>query len=199
MDSETPALSGTLVNCTGEDIHVLVGDIPRLLPAAYPPVLLHSVGEQTDAALTVPGRNGRRDPINVDLWRTSPNLGILHDLPAEPGVVFLVDADVLEDFPFRDDFVTPALYRYLPRADASADSQRTDKTTRKGKKAKHGKHGKHRKHAGKKPGRKHRREHGMTVLIGVTRAFPEPATPATEMLRLAGSRPEVEIPAAGES
>jgi hypothetical protein len=99
----------TLLNTMDRDMHVLVNGKRKKLHRAPAPVLLHSAKDKSDTPLSV-NREPSGDATELDFYTREAVIGILHEPVEYPGVLYLVEPEVIQEFPHRADFVTPALF-----------------------------------------------------------------------------------------
>lgn len=97
------ALSGS------RDVYVLCGGKPKCLPRAQVPMLVDDAQRVGEVDVTVLGECGGA-VLDVVAVTGQSRPFVLGDLPEVSGVWYLVDPDVLAQFPHRGDFVTPATY-----------------------------------------------------------------------------------------
>jgi len=156
-----------LINASGEKVHVLVDGRRRQLPRISEPCLLSvpdTAGSVAWPVLARPGPTGA--PAEVRMYGESAVLGTLHEPPVVDGVRYLVEPEVLAEFPHRTDFVTAAMWQL----DVRALKRRTGKST------------------GKSKGKSRGRLKVRAILVGVTRSplvVGGPNTPATEIAQRA--------------
>lgn len=120
-------MSVVLMNATRRDraLYVLGPDEELLeLPRAIPPELLQS--PNSDGAVILPVRTNTNGPAaHLRLYAGYAALGVMNDLPRQPGVIYLVDPEDLAKFPDRGDFYAPAGYRWVGSREDGAPLTRT--------------------------------------------------------------------------
>lgn len=88
------------------------GDM-RALPRIDPPALLQTHAREDEIILAVECPSG--ETIELSQFDTARAIGTLGLPPEEDGVLYLVESEVMAQFPHRTDFVTPALWSFGTR------------------------------------------------------------------------------------
>lgn len=105
----TTSRAPILYNCTTDDVRVYVNGTPVSLPRGPVPVLLHT----PDRPLTQQIRTNANTHTSIRLYTANKPIGVLELPPYQPDAWYLVDADAIREFPWRTDFVTPAMWEYI--------------------------------------------------------------------------------------
>ena len=111
----------TLVNCTQDDLYVMVGDALVLLPVRPAPNAVAAT--RTSSPLLVATKEGSAGVI----LETGEGSAVTLNAPEEaPQTLYVVTPEVLAQFPHRSDFVAVAAYKYgalQSAGDEAADQQ----------------------------------------------------------------------------
>jgi hypothetical protein len=101
-----------LVNCLDEAVFIHAGEALVELPKGPSPRLVTSPKSGESINIFYTDNETQHAPLT--LYSSVEALGTIGLPPRVAGVWYLVDQDVLRDFPFRDDFVTSAMWEFLP-------------------------------------------------------------------------------------
>jgi len=100
-----------LLNATDSDVWIRDGKKKQKLPRVTPVTLLSSPSREDVVTLDVGDVNDDKFAASVEFYSGVQNLGILEGLPPEmAGVLYLVDPETIVEFPWRVDFVAPAIW-----------------------------------------------------------------------------------------
>lgn len=117
----------SLVNCTQDDLYLMVGDVLVLLPVQPSPNAVSAT--RTSQPLLV---NTKEGAAGVILESGEGSAVTLNSPEEKAGVLYVVTPEVLAQFPHRKDFVAVAAYKYgtLKAADPEADGDQVLVLTR---------------------------------------------------------------------
>ena len=106
-----------LINASREKVHVRVGGRRRKLRRIGEPCLLSVPDTEGCTAWPVLARSGRAaHAAEIWMYGESAFLGTLHEPEVVEGVCYLVEPEVLAEFPHRTDFVTAAMWQLDERS-----------------------------------------------------------------------------------